>query len=150
MHKGYWLVISVALVLINEVTVHWLVAVLVGHYNVDDGYAVAGRYFALGSFLFSAAFRALPYLILVPVAVISGLHYTVQGKSALWSALVAVAGIHFWGYWDMLEPLYTAEHASSTAALAIVFVPIHSVWMGALAGLLAFVLVKAGLLMFKR
>ncbi|MEE2000760.1 hypothetical protein QWY20_04790 [Alkalimonas sp. MEB108] len=126
MKWSFWLLMIIGFVFINENIVHWLLAIKVGGYSISDGYTAATRYFTWKSFLFSAYFRAIPYLILALVAVKSRLRFTSQGKTAIWFALAALLVIHFLGYWGMQYALYTPDHISSTASLAVIFIPFHA------------------------
>ena len=150
MGKSFWIVLFTAFVVINETLVDWVLAIVVGDYGVAEGFARATRFLTVDSLLFAAGFRASPYGALLLVGLTTRLKHTIPGKFALWLALLAIAAIHFSGYWGMQHSLYTGAHTSSTSALAIIFVPIHAAWMGAIAGGVGFVMAKLGLRVLKR
>ena len=150
MGKSFWIVLFTAFVVINETLVDWALALVVGDYGVAEGFARATRFLTVDSLLFAAGFRAIPYGALLLVGLTTRLKHSIPGKFALWLALLAIAAIHFSGYWGMQHSLYTGAHTSSTSALAIIFVPIHAAWMGAIAGGVVFVMAKLGLRILKR
>ncbi|MEC9260003.1 MAG: hypothetical protein VYD53_01545 [Pseudomonadota bacterium] len=150
MGKSFWIVLIIAFVVINETLVDWVLAIFVGDYGVAEGFARVTRFLTIDSLLFAAAFRAIPYGALLLVGLTTSLKRSVPGKLALWLALLAIAAIHFCGYWGMQHSLYTTAHTSSTSALALIFVPIHAAWIGALTGGAVFVLTKLGVRLFKR
>lgn len=134
----FWIFLFLSFLLINENTVKWLLAIMVGGYDPQSGFERAIQYLTLDGFLFSASFRIVPYVVLSAVVIFSNLKNTIIGKIALYCSLVTVSVFHFWGYWEMQHSLFTSEHTSSTAALAIIFIPIHAIWLSALAGALAY------------
>ena len=150
MGKSFWIVLITAFVVINETLVDWLLAIFVGDYGVAEGFTKVTRLWTLDSVLFAAAFRAIPYGALLLVGLTTSLKRSVPGKLALWLALLAIAAIHFWGYWGMQHSLYTTAHTSSTSALALIFVPIHAAWIGALTGGAVLMGAKLGIRLFKR
>ena len=150
MGKSFWIVLFTAFVVINETLVDWILAIFVGDYGVAEGFARATRFLTVDSLLFAAGFRAIPYGALLLVGLTTRLKHSIPGKFALWLALLAIAAIHFSGYWGMQHSLYTEAHTSSTSALAIIFVPIHALWIGAIAGGVGFLMAKLGLRILKR
>ncbi|MDG6098058.1 hypothetical protein EXU34_11420 [Alteromonas sp. ZYF713] len=150
MGKSFWIVLFTAFVVINEILVDWVLSIVVGDYGVAEGFARVTRFLTVDSLLFAGGFRAIPYGALLLVGLTTRLKHSIPGKFALWLALLAIAVIHFWGYWDMQHSLYTPAHTSSTSALAVIFVPIHAVWIGAIAGGVGVVVVKFGLRILKR
>lgn len=150
MNKRFWILVIAAFVVINEILVDWVLAVLVGDYGVAEGVSEVTRYLTVDSLLFAAGFRAVPYGALLLVGLTSRLKHSVPGKLALWLALLAIAAIHFSGYWGMQHSLYTPAHTSSTSALALIFVPIHAAWIGALTGGAVLMGAKLGIRLFKR
>lgn len=138
----FWSSLFLSFLLINETTVNWLLAVIVGGYDLQPGFERATQYSTLASFLFSTSFRIIPYLGLSAVALFSSLKSSTIGKIALYCSLAAISLFHFWGYWGMQHSLFTDEHTSSTSALAIIFIPIHAIWISAVAGALGYGLTK--------
>ena len=146
----FWALLFLSFLLINETAVKWLLAVIVGGYDFQAGFESATQYFSLDSFLFSASFRIVPYIALSVVAIFFGLQSYLTGKVALYCSLATISIFHFWGYWDMQHSLFTSEHTSSTSALAIVFIPIHAIWLSAVAGALGYGLTKIARLVLNR
>ena len=50
----------------------------------------------------------------------------------------------------MQHSLFTSEHTSSTAGLAIIFIPIHATWLSPVAGALGYGLAKVTRLVLNR
>ncbi|MEP4888850.1 MAG: hypothetical protein ABJV04_02390 [Aliiglaciecola sp.] len=148
----FWMLLFLSFLLINEITVEWLLAVVVGGYAPQPGFERATQYFTVHSFLFSASFRVIPYIVLSAVAVVlfSSLKKSSIGKIALYCSLAAISLFHFWGYWDMQHSHFTSEHTSSTSALAIIFIPIHAIWLSAVVGVLGYGLAKITRLVLNR
>ncbi len=138
----FWTLLLLSFLLINETTVEWLLAVTVGGYDPQPGFERVTQYFTLDSFLFSASFRIVPYVVLSAVAIFSSLKNSTIGKITLYCSLTTISIFHFWGYWGMQHSLFTSEHTSSTSALAIIFIPIHAIWLSTVAGALGYGLAK--------
>jgi len=150
MGKSFWIMLIAAFVVINEILVDWVLAVSVGDFGVTEGFSEVTRYLTVDSLLFAAGFRVIPYGALMLVGLTTRLKRSVPGKVALWFALLAIAAIHFSGYWGMQHSLYTPAHTSSTSVLALIFVPIHAVWIGALTGGAVLMGAKLGIRLVKR
>ena len=150
MSKKFWILVIAAFVVINEILVDWLLAIFVGDYGVAEGFIDVTRYLTVDSLLFAAGFRAIPYGALLLVGLTTRLKHTIPGKLALWLALLAIAAIHFWGYWAMQYSFYTPDYTSSTSSLELIFVPIHALWIGAITGGFGFVLATFGIRSLKR
>ena len=150
MSKSFWIALIAAFVVINEILVDWVLAVLVGDYGVAEGVSEVTRYLTVDSLLFAAGFRAVPYGALLLVGLTSRLKHSVPGKLALWLALLAIAVIHFWGYWAMQYSFYTPDYTSSTSELELIFVPIHALWIGAITCWVGFVIVNRGIRKLQR
>ena len=150
MSKSFWIALIAAFVVINEILVDWVLAVLVGDYGVAEGVSEVTRYLTVDSLLFAAGFRAIPYGALLLVGLTSRLKHSVPGKLALWLALLAIAVIHFWGYWAMQYSFYTPDYTSSTSELELIFVPIHALWIGAITCWVGFVIVNRGIRKLQR
>lgn len=146
----FWTLLFLSFLLINETTVEWLLAVIVGGYAPQPGFLRVTQYLTLHSFLFSASFRIVPYIVLSAVALFSNLKESCIGKIALYCSLAAISLFHFWGYWSMQHSLFTSEHTSSTAGLAIIFTPIHATWLSPVAGALGYGLAKVTRLVLNR
>lgn len=150
MSKKFWILVIAAFVVINEIMVDWLLAIFVGDYGVAEGFIDVTRYLTVDSLLFAAGFRAIPYGALLLVGLTTRLKHTIPGKLALWLALLAIAAIHFWGYWAMQYSFYTPDYTSSTSELELIFVPIHALWIGAITCWVGFVVVNLGIRKLQR
>jgi hypothetical protein len=150
MSKKFWILVIAAFVVINEILVDWLLAIFVGDYGVAEGFIDVTRYLTVDSLLFAAGFRAIPYGALLLVGLTTRLKHTIPGKLALWLALLAIAAIHFWGYWAMQYSFYTPDYKSSTSELELIFVPIHALWIGAITCWVGFVVVNLGIRKLQR
>ena len=150
MSKSFWIALIAAFVVINEILVDWLLAIFVGDYGVAEGFIDVTRYLTVDSLLFAAGFRAIPYGALLLVGLTTRLKHTIPGKLALWLALLAIAAIHFWGYWAMQYSFYTPDYTSSTSELELIFVPIHALWIGAITCWVGFVMVNRGIRKLQR
>ncbi|HCA75836.1 MAG TPA: hypothetical protein DGF36_05395 [Alteromonas sp.] len=150
MSKKFWILVIAAFVVINEILVDWLLAIFVGDYGVAEGFIDVTRYLTVDSLLFAAGFRAIPYGALLLVGLTTRLKHTIPGKLALWLALLAIAAIHFWGYWAMQYSFYTPDYTSSTSELELIFVPIHALWIGAITCWVGFVIVNRGIRKLQR
>ena len=150
MSKKFWILVIAAFVVINEILVDWLLAIFVGDYGVAEGFIDVTRYLTVDSLLFAAGFRAIPYGALLLVGLTTRLKHTIPGKLALWLALLAIAAIHFWGYWAMQYSFYTPDYTSSTSELELIFVPIHALWIGAITCWVGFVVVNRGIRKLQR
>ena len=150
MSKKFWILVIAAFVVINEIMVDWLLAIFVGDYGVAEGFIDVTRYLTVDSLLFAAGFRAIPYGALLLVGLTTRLKHTIPGKLALWLALLAIAAIHFWGYWAMQYSFYTPDYTSSTSELELIFVPIHALWIGAITCWVGFVIVNRGIRKLQR
>ena len=150
MSKKFWILVIAAFVVINEILVDWLLAIFVGDYGVAEGFIDVTRYLTVDSLLFAAGFRAIPYGALLLVGLTTRLKHTIPGKLALWLALLAIAAIHFWGYWAMQYSFYTPDYTSSTSELELIFVPIHALWIGAITCWVGFVVVNLGIRKLQR
>ncbi|GAC16203.1 hypothetical protein [Aliiglaciecola lipolytica] len=134
----FWTLLLLSFILINEITVQWLLAINIGGYEAHPGFERAIQNFTLDSFLFSSSFRLIPYSVLSAIALFSNLKNSTAGKIALSCSLAAISAFHFWGYWSMQHSLFTSEHTTSTAGLDILFIPIYAVWISTIAGGLAY------------
>jgi hypothetical protein len=135
MNKWFWGVLIFCFFVINEITVDWLLAITIGGYGFEASFEHIFRYSSFFAYFESAPFRLIPYLLLTSLAAFLGGYYSVHEKVAFWGALMAIALFHFWGYWGLHYPSYNGERLSSTAALALLFIPLHAIWVGLLAGI---------------
>lgn len=140
LNKAFLITLLSFFLLVNESTISWLLAIFVGSYDLSEGFSKAFKYFSIVGYLFSAAFRAIPYSILYLIAYKSKLTTRLPGKFSVWFALAGVVALHAYGYWDVQHSLYTPERTSSTAAIAFIFIPFHAIFYGAVAGIIGYLL----------
>lgn len=95
MPRHYWLLLVTALFVVNETSVNWLVAIFVGGLPLIEAAERATYYFTATGFLFSVAFRVVPYLMLFTVTYYSSLKHSVEGRSALWIGLLFITVFNF-------------------------------------------------------
>jgi hypothetical protein len=138
--KSFGVIAFILFILINESTISWLLAVVVGQYSIGEGYERAFRYFNTIGFLFSGLFRIIPYLMLTLIVFKSKLTSHSAGWLAVWFALITVVAFHAYGYWEVQHSLYTAEHTSSTASIAFIFIPFHAMFYGLIVGVVGYLL----------
>ena len=142
MHRTFGLLMVASFIVVNENVVNAILAMVVANYSFSDAIGKATQYYDAYSYLFSAAFRSIPYLALALVLQKTTLVSTTLGKIAALSALGLITVIHFCGYWDMQHSLYTTEHTSSTASLGIVFLPLFATLVSMLVVAMATIAVK--------
>jgi hypothetical protein len=135
MSKWFWGVMVFCFLIVNETTVNWILAITIGGFDFKASIEQIFRYSSLLGYFESTPFRLSPYLLLTSLAAFLGGHYSFHEKVAFWGALMAIALFHCWGYWGLNYPSYTGEHLSSTAGLALIFIPLHAIWVGLLAGI---------------
>ena len=135
MNKWFWGVLVFCFLIVNETTVDWIFAITIGGYDFKASIEHIFRYSSLLGYFESTPFRLIPYLLLTSLAAFLGAHYSVHEKIAFWGALIAIALFHCFGYWGLHSPSYTGERLSSTAGLALIFIPLHAIWVGLLAGI---------------
>ena len=138
MNKWFWGVLIFCFIVINEITVDWLLAITIGGYGFEASFEHIFRYSSPFAYFESAPFRLIPYLLLTSLAAFLGDYYSVHEKMA------------FWGYWGLNYPSYNGERLSSTAALALLFIPLHAIWVGLLAGIVTGLLSLLSASIFKK
>ena len=127
-------------ILINESTISWLLAVVVGQYGIVEGFEKAFRHFSITGFLLSSIFRLVPYLILILIVFKSKLTTSLAGWFAAWIAISVVVVFHAYGYWEVQHSLYTPERTSSTASIAFMFIPFYAIFYALIAGAVCYFL----------
>ncbi|MGM0525595.1 MAG: hypothetical protein ACQEQ8_05305 [Pseudomonadota bacterium] len=130
MKRNFWIALLASFILVNEYLASWLLAIFVGDLDMQQAYARTFRFASFDSYLLTASFRAIPYIALALLAAKSKLSLSANGQSILWLMLIALAGFHLYGYWGMQYALFTPDHASSTSALAAIFIPIWALVIG--------------------
>lgn len=132
----FWFSWLFALLLINENTVQWMLAVIVGKRSFAAGYGDAFEYFSVPGYLFFTGFRSIPYLALA--GFVRSIHskkpHIVPGIA--WGGLAGIVFAIIWGAWFAQYALYTDAHDSSTMAIAFIFIPFYVIVPGVVGGLL--------------
>jgi quinol-cytochrome oxidoreductase complex cytochrome b subunit len=124
MKKTFWIVLILLFLLVNEYLSKFLLAIFVGRLELLDAYERTFQYPSIDSYLFSASFRAIPFLALSIFAAKSKASSSRAGRIMIWGLAFFIASFVFYGYWGMQHSLFTDEHTSSTSALAIIWIPI--------------------------
>ena len=135
MNKFFWVALWVTALLLNENLVQWALAVRVGNLGLTEGFTDAYRFFTLAGYAFFTAFRLVPYVLLA-----LAVRWAVKKKrkaaaGIAWGGLLGIALMIASSLWAALMPLYTGEHASSTTAIAFLFIPFFAVVTGAMGSL---------------
>ena len=137
--RKYWYLVLLLLagLIVNENIVQWALAVQVGGMSVGAGFKDAFEYFSISGYLFFTAFRLIPYVGLgVALLILSKTKISDYSLAVFFGGLVGILTFIIWGSWEALRPLYTDERASSTTALAFLFIPIYAVPAGLVGAIL--------------
>jgi len=117
---------------INENLIQWVLAVQVGGYTLAAGFEDAFKFFTVSGYLFFTAFRLLPYAALGVILVTL---LNTKRKDYVFpvfiGGLIGILAMILWGSWIAQRPLYSDEHASSTTAIAFLFIPTYAGATGA-------------------
>lgn len=124
MKRIFWVTLVLLFLLANEYFSKFLLAVFVGHLEFNSAIERTLQYSTLNSYLFSAGFRAIPFIVLGLFAAKSKLSLTAFGRVGIWLIMLLNTSFILYGYWEMQHSLFTEAHTSSTAALAILWIPI--------------------------
>ncbi|MGA9575318.1 MAG: hypothetical protein WBS20_15365 [Lysobacterales bacterium] len=135
MSRIFWVVLWATALLVNENLVQWALAVRVGKLGFMEGFSDAFQYFTLGGYAFFTAFRLIPYLILAWVVKSSIKKKRKATAGIAWGGLLGIVLMITNASWAVLHPLYTEEHASSTTAIAFLFIPFFAIVTGVLGSL---------------
>jgi len=133
MSKTLCIFTLLAFVFLNEYIAQWLLAIHVGGFSVEAGFNEAFKYFSLGGYLFSSFFRAIPYTLLIIVVLSQTFKNDNAAKAIGWAGLVTISIYNMYGYWRAQHAYFTPEHVSSTTAMSLIFIPLYSVFFGAIA-----------------
>ena len=135
MSKWFWIALWVTALLLNENMVQWALAVQLGQLGFLEGCKDGYRYFTLGGYAFFTAFRLIPYLLLALAVRLSIRKKRKATVGIAWGGLLGIALMIASSLWAALMPLYTGEHASSTTAIAFLFIPFFAIVTGAMGSL---------------
>lgn len=134
MKKQFIWACAISFILLFEHLNHLLVLIILTDFAPVEAISKAFAHTSITSVLFIGAFRIIPFVPLVLCAAFTNLLSSLKGKVALWLSLAVTIVIIFTGYWEIVRPLYTDEHASSTAALGYIFVPVAALSCAVAAG----------------
>ena len=141
----YFALILIAL-LLNEDTVHVIVAMAVGQLSLTDAIAEVYKYFSWSGYSLTLKFRLVPYIALSIVLLIIGRTKKRHlFNPAFVGGLLGILCFMLPSMWLVLRPLYTADHVSSTSPIAFLFIPIYCVptmILGVILGNFAFFLIR--------
>lgn len=124
MQRTFWVTLVLLFLFVNEYASSFLLAIFVGDLGIFEAYERAFQHGSLDSYLMASGYRAIPFLALAAFAAISNTTSTRAGRMTIWAFALFISALHFYGYWTMQYSLFTPEHTSSTAVLAIIWVPI--------------------------
>jgi hypothetical protein len=130
----FWIIAIVLCFTVSESFVNWMLAVFVGNHEIADGFNRAFQYFSFKGYLFSLAFRAIPFIALFVVVGILKSKLIKYINAISWCWLIGIVFFIGFGYWDVQHSLYTNAHTSSTSAIAFIFIPIYAVAVGLVSG----------------
>lgn len=150
MKKTYIFVCVISFFLLYENLNQLLVALIVGNYQINEALQKAFAFSTLQSALFAGIFRIIAFAPLILCAAFTKLLHDLRGKAALYIALLVTIVVIFSGYWEIIRPLYTDEHASSTAAIGYIFIPFYALFLSSVAGVATYVLLTLYAMMFRR
>lgn len=135
--RFFWYTLMFAALLINESTVQWALAVLVGELSIIAGFNDAFGNFSLSGYAFFSAFRFIPYLILAFIVKRYLIPKWPTSSAIAWGGLCGIVVIIVWGSWSAMHAYYTDAQISSTTAIAFLFIPFYAIVGGLIGGLLA-------------
>ena len=144
MSRFYWILFWLLAVLLNENVVQWALAIWVGGYSVSDGFDSAFKFFTPLGYAFFTLFRMIPYVILAKIIDRSSDRKIWATRAIAWGGLAGIVSMIVWGSWVSLHSLYTDAHASSTTAIAFLFIPVWAILTGFIGSLLGVLVAFVG------
>lgn len=130
--RWFWIVLFFMAFFVNENIVQWVLAVIVGHFNVLDGF----KFFSFNGYVFFTSIRLIPYLFLGVIVFILVKKQKDISIGIAWGGLFGISAMIIYGSWSSLHPLYTGEHVSSTTALTFLVLPFLAIVTGVIGGLI--------------
>jgi hypothetical protein len=132
-----WLLGALGLGLfLNEYTVRLALALVVGERGLGQAWAEAFAGFTLDRYLFFTLFRFFPYgMLALAVLRMARTPWRAAMRPVLLGGLAAIALFLGWGLWEALLPIYTGQHPDTVPALALLFLSVGAVPVGALGAL---------------
>lgn len=150
MKKGFILACITSFILLYEDLNHFFVILIVGGFELEQAMQKAFGRSSFDGATLVGAYRLIPFMPLILCAAYTKLLASFKGRLSLYLSLVVTVIVIFTGYWSITSPLYTAEHASSTAPIGYIFVPFAALVLSFCAGVGAFFLFKVYEVIFKR
>ena len=148
--RWYLLALLLAALIVNENIVLWMLAVSIGGLSILEGLAEAFMFFTIIGFLFTTAFRAIPYIGLgIVLIILSKTKLNGFVLPVFLGGLIGILGMIIWGLWVSLRPFYTDEHMSSTTGLVFIFIPFWACITGGL-GMLVFSIIYSPIWYWRR
>jgi hypothetical protein len=121
---------------VNENTVQWVLAIIVGHFNVLDGFNDAFKFFSFNGYMFFTSIRLIPYIFLGGIVLILVKKQKDISTGIAWGGLFGISAMIIYGSWTALLPFYTGEHVSSTTGLTFLALPFLAIVTGIIGGLI--------------
>jgi hypothetical protein len=134
--KWFWYVLFFMAFFVNENLVQWALAVIVGHFNVLDGFKDAFKFFTFNSYVFFTSIRLIPYLLLGGIVLILVKKQKAAAVGVSWGGLFGVSAMIIYGSWSSLHSLYSGGHVSSTTGLVFLVLPFFAIISGVIGGLI--------------
>jgi hypothetical protein len=142
MSKMFWLVLLCFFMLVNENLVKFTLSLQANQLSPSQALEDAFRYSSIVSYMFTAFWRAIPFLGLAAFARFSSVRRYSFGRVSLWGCAVFITCYHFWGYYQIWLPVFQGGKLSSTSSLAIPFVSLEAVVISCCVFLALFILAK--------
>ncbi|GAB3024107.1 hypothetical protein [Bowmanella dokdonensis] len=142
--------LTVLWLLINETTITWLAAFWIGDYSISEALTYATRFYDLDAYLFSAAVRAPPYLLLFWLVgkQLDGTWW--QLEIIFLCGLLAILYVMLTGYWSYAEPGLLGLRISSTHAIELIWIPVYAAVVGLFVVLAVYAVFKLWTVFSKR
>ena len=142
MSKMFWLVLLCFFIVINEHLAKFTLSLQANQLSPSQALEDAFRYSSIGSYMFTAFWRAIPFLGLAAFARFSSVRRYSFGRASLWGCAVLIASYHFWGYYQIWSPAFQGGKLSSTSSIAIPFISLEAVVISCCVFLALFIFAK--------
>lgn len=144
--KYFWFTLLIMALFVNENLVYWAESIIVGNYNITDGFNKAFKYFTIGGYAFFTAIRLIPYLILGGVVVVLKAKQKRVTSGIAWGGLAGIVYMIVSESWKAQHAFFTGEHVSSTTGLAFLVIPFFAIVTGIIGALIgwaiSFIIIK--------
>jgi hypothetical protein len=134
--RWFWLIMFFIALFVNENLVQWILAVIVGHHTVIDGFKDAFKHFSLNGYMFFTILRLVPYIILGIVVIILQRKPKDITVGIAWGGLFGIVAMILYESVSALLPIYTGQHVSSTTGLVFLVIPFLAIVTGVIGGLI--------------